>query len=206
MSVALSQGSDRTVEAILGAAVEQFVLTGVRRTSADDVARRAGVNRATLYRRVGTKHQIVAAAFLQETGRALARIEAAIGAVPPPGTDGFDATAYVRRFFSVTLTEVRENPLLQQLMRTDRDETLSGLTAGAGDFIALSSGLVARRIHQLRPHVGNTRTDDIEAVANTMARITQSLLLTPDGLPMLGTARQRRTFADRVVVPLVLGV
>ena len=57
--------------ALLDAAVEQFVLTGVRRTSADDIARRAGVNRATLYRRLGTKDQIVSQAILQETGRVL---------------------------------------------------------------------------------------------------------------------------------------
>ena len=72
--------------ALLDAAVEQFVLTGVRRTSADDIARRAGVNRATLYRRLGTKDQIVAQAILQETGRVLARITEAIGEVPPAGT------------------------------------------------------------------------------------------------------------------------
>jgi AcrR family transcriptional regulator len=48
--------------AILEAALEQLALTGVRRTSADDVARRAGVNRATLYRRFGSREQLLAAA------------------------------------------------------------------------------------------------------------------------------------------------
>src|SRR3990170_2293305 len=107
--------------ALLDAAVEQFVLTGVRRTSADDIARRAGVNRATLYRRLGTKDQIVSQAILQETSRVLARITDAIGEVPPPGTPGFDPAAYVLTFFSVTLGEVRDNVLLQQLMVKDRE-------------------------------------------------------------------------------------
>lgn len=194
-----------TVEPLLDAAVEQFVLTGVRRTSADDIARRAGVNRATLYRRVGTKEQIVAAAFLQETARALALIEEAIRPVPPAGTTDFDPRAYVVRFFSVTLAEVRGNDLLRQLMESDREETLVGLTSGAADVLTLAAGLVSTRITALRAHVGNHRTDDVEHVAHALARLTQSLLLTRGGRPRLDTAAQRRRFAQTVVMPLVLG-
>lgn len=192
-------------EALLDAAVEQFVLTGVRRTSADDIARRAGVNRATLYRRLGTKDQIVARAVLQETARVLARIEAAIGEVPPPGTDGFDPVDYVLTFFSVTVDEVRGNDLLQQLMLKDREDTLVGLTARAGDALTLSAGLVADRIRSLRAHVGNERTDDVTAIAVTLGRLTQSLLLTPDAPPRLDTRPRRRAYVEAVVVPLVLG-
>lgn len=192
-------------EALLDAAVEQFVLTGVRRTSADDIARRAGVNRATLYRRLGTKDQIVARAVLQETARVLARIEAAIGQVPPPGTAGFDPVDYVLTFFSVTVDEVRGNDLLQQLMLKDREDTLVGLTARAGDALTLSAGLVADRIRSLRAHVGNTRTDDIDSIAVTLGRLTQSLLLTPGTPPRLDTRARRRAYVEAVVVPLVLG-
>lgn len=192
-------------EALLDAAVEQFVLTGVRRTSADDIARRAGVNRATLYRRLGTKDQIVARAVLQETGRVLARIEAAIGEVPPPSTPGFDPVDYVLTFFSVTVDEVRGNDLLQQLMLKDREDTLVGLTARAGDALTLSAGLVADRIRSLRAHVGNERTDDVDAIAVTLGRLTQSLLLTPDAEPRLDTRARRRAYVEAVVVPLVLG-
>ncbi|MGA8255715.1 MAG: helix-turn-helix domain-containing protein [Nocardioides sp.] len=193
------------VDHLLDAAVEQFVLTGIRRTSADDIARRAGVNRATLYRRLGTMEQIVAAAVLRETGKSLERIEAAIGPVPTPGTPGFNPVAYVATMFSITLDEVRGNALLEQLMVKDRDETLLGLTAGAGDVLVLASGLVVDRILELRRHVGNDRTDDVHAIAVTLSRLTQSLLLTPAGPPDLGDPRDRATFVEAVVVPLVLG-
>lgn len=194
---------------LLDAAVEQFVLTGVRRTSADDIARRAGVNRATLYRRLGTKDQIVAAAILQETSRVLARITDAIGDVPPPGTAGFDPAEYVLTFFSVTIGEVRDNQLLQQLMVKDREDTLIGLTARAGDVIALAAELSADRIIKLRAYVGAPRTGDgdranAEATAHTLARLTQSLLLTPDGPPRLDTAARRKAYVDAVIVPMVL--
>lgn len=196
--------------ALLDAAVEQFVLTGVRRTSADDIARRAGVNRATLYRRLGTKDQIVSQAILQETSRVLARIQDAIGDVPPPGTPGFDPAAYVLTFFSVTIGEVKDNQLLQQLMVKDREDTLIGLTARAGEVIALSAELSADRIVKLRAYVGTPppkdgEVDDAPAVAQTLARLTQSLLLTPDGPPRLDTAARRKAYVDAVIVPMVLG-
>ncbi len=191
--------------ALIDAAVEQFVLTGVRRTSADDIARRAGVNRATLYRRLGTKDQIVSQAILQETGRVLGRITEAIGEVPPEGTPDFDPAAYVLTFFSVTIGEVKDNQLLQQLMVKDREDTLIGLTAHAGDVIALAAELSADRIRKLRTYVGNTDSSDALATGHTLARLTQSLLLTPDGPPRLDTAARRKSYVDAVIVPMVLG-
>jgi AcrR family transcriptional regulator len=191
--------------ALLDAAVAQFALTGVRRTSADDIARRAGVNRATLYRKLGTKSQILNSAILQETGRALARIEEAIGDVPKPGPRGFDPAAYVLRFFTVTIDEVRGNQLLSQVMLMDREDALVGLTERAGDALALAAELSADRIRKLRAYVGNPETADIVPVSVTLARLTQSLLLTPDGPPRLDTAARRRRYVDTVIVPMVLG-
>ncbi|MGH3414798.1 MAG: helix-turn-helix domain-containing protein [Marmoricola sp.] len=192
-------------EAIIAAAREQFLLTGVRRTSADDIARRAGVNRATLYRRLGTKDEIVRAAYVHETQLVLATIETAIGEVPAPGTAGFDPEAYVATFFAVTVTELRENKLLRLLLEIDQDETLAGLTLRAGDVLALSATLVADRIRTLRAYVGNTEVADIDDLAATFARLAQSLLLTTDAPPRLDTLADMARYARRVVVPMVLG-
>ena len=128
--------------------------------------------------------------------------------MPPPGTPGFDPAAYVLTFFSVTIGEVKDNQLLQQLMVKDREDTLIGLTARAGEVIALSAELSADRIVKLRAYVGNPRrgpTDEVVAVAQTLARLTQSLLLTPDGPPRLDTAARRKAYVDAVIVPMVLG-
>jgi AcrR family transcriptional regulator len=190
---------------LLDAAVAQFALTGVRRTSADDIARRAGVNRATLYRKLGTKSQILNRAILQETARALGRIEEAIGDVPAPGTRGFDPAAYVLRFFTVTIDEVRGNQLLRQVMLMDREDALVGLTARAGDALALAAELSADRIRKLRAYLGNPETADVVSVSVTLARLTQSLLLTPDGPPRLDSAARRKKYVDAVIVPMVLG-
>lgn len=194
-----------SVESLLDAARAQFLRTGVRRTSGDDIARRAGVNRATLYRRVGTKDEIVRRTYLAETEKVLAVIEAATGPVPDPGTPGFDPVAYVERFFTVTISELRENALLQQLLEIDREQTLLGLTLEAGPTLTVSSMLVADRVRSLRAYVGNDETDDVEDLAGTMARLAQSLLITPDAPPRLGSKDQMQAYARRVIAPMILG-
>ncbi|RNL61353.1 TetR/AcrR family transcriptional regulator [Nocardioides marmoriginsengisoli] len=194
-----------SVTSLLDAARAQFLRTGVRRTSGDDIARTAGVNRATLYRRVGTKDEIVRQTYLAETQKVLAVIEAAIGPVPEPGAAGFEPVAYVETFFTVTITQLRENPLLQQLLVIDRDETLVGLTLNAGETLTLSTALVADRIRSLRRFVGNPEVDDIDDQAVTLARLAQSLLLTPDAPPRLDTKARMHAYARTVVAPMVLG-
>ncbi|MCZ4499828.1 MAG: TetR/AcrR family transcriptional regulator [Marmoricola sp.] len=193
------------VASILDAARAQFLRTGVRRTSGDDIARSAGINRATLYRRVGTKGEIVRRTYLQETERVLAAIEAAIGPVPAPGTPGFDAAAYVVDFFTVTITQVRDNPLLQQLLEIDQDDTLVALTLSAGETLTLSAALVADRIRSLRAHADNPATDDVDDLAGTLARLTQSFVLTPSAPPVLDSKAQMAAYARAVIVPMILG-
>jgi AcrR family transcriptional regulator len=195
-----------TVESILDAAHAQFLRTGVRRTSGDDIARRAGVNRATLYRRVGTKDEIVRATYLQETRRVLAEIETTIGDVPTRAGDaGFDPVEYVETFFTVTITQLRGNALLAQLLEIDRDETLLGLTLNAGDALSLSAALAVDRMRKLRTYVGNDDVADLTDLAVTFARIAQSLVLTPEAPPLLDTEARMRAYARMVIVPMVLG-
>ena len=191
--------------ALLDAAVEQFAITGARRTSADDIARRAGVNRATLYRKLGTKEQILQAAIVQETSKVLATIEAAVGPVPSPGTPGFKPSTYVLNLFTVTVAAARDNRLRQQLTITDPEDALVALTAGAHDVLNLGADLVETKIRQLRAYTGNRRRNDIRPAAVTLARLTHSLILTPDAEPILTTPKQHRQYVDAVIVPMVLG-
>jgi AcrR family transcriptional regulator len=190
---------------ILRAALEQFALTGVRRTSTDDIARRAGVNRATLYRRLGAKEDIVAAAFLHEAGRVLTQIDSGIGDLDERWTTT-DLDDYIVRFFTITLTTLRDNRLLHQLLEVDRDETLRALTIGAANVVELSSAFLADRIRRIRQRSGgSTDPAEIGALSAVLARLTQSLLLTPDGPPRVRTRAQMRSFAESVLVPMIRG-
>ncbi len=199
-------GAESTADAqILRAALEQFALTGVRRTSTDDIARRAGVNRATLYRRLGAKNEIVAAAFLYEAGRVLTEIDSGTGVLPEQPTDA-EIDDYIVRFCTVTLTTLRDNRLLHQLLEVDRAEILQALTIGAGDVVELASAFLAERILLVREHSGgSTDTDEIASLSAILARLTQSLLLTPDGPPQLRSRDEIAAFAASALVPLIRG-
>lgn len=65
---------DATDERILQVAVERFTRFGIARTNADDIAKAARVNRTTLYRRIGTKDDLVIAAMAFEVNRMRAEV------------------------------------------------------------------------------------------------------------------------------------
>src|SRR5258708_20683008 len=58
---------DPATQAILDAAVVEFQQHGFRRVALDDVARRAGVSRTTIYRRFVGRDELVAAVIDPET-------------------------------------------------------------------------------------------------------------------------------------------
>src|SRR5919201_812188 len=68
---------DAVAERILDGALEQFQLVGLRRSTIDDVARRARVGRVTVYRRIGQKDELVEAVILRELRRLFAAVDAA---------------------------------------------------------------------------------------------------------------------------------
>ena len=67
---------DKTYEKVLDAGLALFVEFGLRRTTMEDVASKAGIGRATAYRRFADKDQLIQVVILRECQRELARIEA----------------------------------------------------------------------------------------------------------------------------------
>ncbi|NTY62441.1 TetR/AcrR family transcriptional regulator [Mycolicibacterium sphagni] len=65
---------DPSTEAILDAALVEFDQHGIRRVALDDVARRAGVSRTTIYRRFANKDDLVSAVVDRENAQLFADI------------------------------------------------------------------------------------------------------------------------------------
>ena len=193
--------------AILEAALEQFALTGIRRTSTDDVARRAGVNRATLYRRFGSREQLLAAAYLHEAGRVLEELTRRVPEVPDDAGSGadFDPAANVVTMFTEAVTLMRSHPLLERMRQIDGDLIAQGMTVGAGDVLGFAADTLAHRIRELHRWRGTEPPADPRDLGHTVARLIHSLVLTPGGGPDLDTPAAARRYAAAVVVPLVLG-
>lgn len=63
-----------THDVILDAAEDCFALVGARGTTIDDIAAAAGVSRITVYRRIGSRDQVILSVLLRIVDRHLARI------------------------------------------------------------------------------------------------------------------------------------
>jgi AcrR family transcriptional regulator len=189
---------------ILEAALDQLALTGVRRTSTDDIARRAGINRATLYRRFGSREELLSAVYLHEAGRLIARLSETVQDVPEPGTHkDFDAATNVVDYFSTAVRLVRRNELLQRMLVVDREDTLTALTIEAGPVLKMCTAVLADRIRALHRWQGRPDTA-VEDLAAALARLAQSLVLTPSAPPRLRTHADYARFGRAVIVPMVL--
>ena len=191
--------------AILEAALEQFALTGIRRTSTDDVARRAGVNRATVYRRFGSREQLLAAAYLHEAGRALDQLTARVPDVPAAAGGDFDPAENVVTMFTEAVALMRGHPLLQRMLEVDQDQLARSMTVGAADVLGFAADTIAHRIRELHRWRGTEPPADPTDLGHTVARLIHSLVLTPGGGPDLTSPKSARRYAATVVVPLVLG-
>ncbi|WP_405161595.1 oxygenase MpaB family protein [Nocardia sp. NBC_01499] len=78
------EDADRTVARILDASLVEAASVGVSRLKIDAVARRAGVNRTTVYRRFGDLDGLIAALTLREGGRMADTIFRAVEGVRDP--------------------------------------------------------------------------------------------------------------------------
>jgi AcrR family transcriptional regulator len=155
-----------TTQQILDAALAELTEFGMRRTTIEDVTRRARVGRMTLYRRFSSKEELFRAVVTREVARVLAYAQE---------TMARQATVEeaLAEGLVVGLRATRTHPLLTRLMNTDREAVLPYLTVDAQGALATVTAflypLVATRLAE--PDAGR--------VAHMLARVSQSLALTP---------------------------
>lgn len=177
-----------TVTAILDAAFELFLDFGFRKVSIEDVARRAGVSRVTIYRHYSGKKDLLQAVCLRELRAVIAEIEQALDALPPNRDIIVEALVML-------LHRVRRGPLLRRILETEPEWLAVQATLEAADALKLTTALATQFLRQER-FSGMFIDERIDAVAELFVRVLQSALLTPGGL--LGSDDEddlRRVFA-----------
>lgn len=165
---------DATYERILNAGLAQFSEFGLRRTTMEDVAKQAGIGRATAYRRFGDKHQLIQAVILRECQQQLDRIEAHVGALPNQQEALLEA-------FVMAVTRAHGHPLLRRLLRSEPEDILPTLTVHWSSMMALFRQQLAGQIDNAN-RAGTLCVHDADQVAELLLRLMQSLLLSPTGL------------------------
>lgn len=178
---------DTTARRVLEAAARQLELFGIQRTTMDDVARRAGVSRVTIYRHYATKDALVEAVVLQEVRTFLDALGAHLERFP-------DDEDRVVEAFAFTAAGLRAHTLLRRLLDGEPELFLPQLTTGAAPLIAMARELIVdyatRRFPDLPP-------EDAALGAELGIRLMISLVLTPDGVVDLDDGERLRELARR---------
>ena len=184
---------------ILGATLEQAELVGMRRITMEDVARRSGVGRATLYRRFPTKAALIDAVVLAEARRYFDGNAQACSTA----TTLEDRLVFGTVF---TVTFLREHALLKKLLRTEPETILPSLTVEAGPILDFA---IDQSAAELRTEIyGNAAiTPDQERHLRTVAelhtRLTLSFIVTQHSGVNLATIDDTRAFVRQYLLPMI---
>ncbi|NBH04853.1 TetR/AcrR family transcriptional regulator [Amycolatopsis sp. SID8362] len=188
---------DETSERIMGAALTQAEDFGLRRFTVDDVARRVGLSRVTIYRYFPKKDQLLNALILREMKRFLTKVDAVVEAQATPEEKLIEGLSF-------SLGYLRGHRLLNRLLRTEPELILPQLTVQAGGLFAAARARIAAHFHaEIAAGRLSLPAEDIDGMAELLIRIVVSLVLTPDTVLPVDDDVQRRRLAELYLAPIV---
>jgi len=185
------RGADPSTEAILDAAVVEFERHGLRRVALEDVARRAGVSRTTIYRRFAGKDELIAAVVERENVSLFADIAAELKQAGPQSN-------YYVEAFTLSILRVRRHRVLNRMM-TDEPALVLEL---AGRHYGAAIDRMADALREIFPEGFAERIGEpaVNELADTILRYAAMALLLPGARP-LHTADDIRAFATPHFLP-----
>lgn len=184
---------DRTIGRILDAALMEAASVGLQRLTVEDVVRRAGIGRMTVYRRFPRRDDLVHALVMRETQRFLAAVAAGIDRAADP-RDG------VAEAFVAAVTFAQTHPLLRRIAHTDPGSLTETVAADDAALLAMGEAFIARHIHGDLPGAPSRQA---RWVASVFARLFLTWVAIPPSEPDPTNDAQLRAFAREVLTPMV---
>ncbi len=185
-----------TATRVLDAAYDELSLVGLQRTSMEDVARRAGVSRVTVYRHFATKAELVEQVLHREFGRLVQQYLAGLQAAET-------AEDRIVGGYLTTLQALRRNPLLQGLLSVELDSLVSSMAGRTDDVLAMARSFIAAQL-QAEQAAGEIAADvPVEVVADLMPRVAISYVLVPGDVVDLDDDEAARTMVRSFLLPLL---
>ena len=188
-------GTDELLDRVAAAALAQFAEFGIRRSTIDDVARRAGVSRVTVFRRFENKRRLVEVVVAREIRRGVA-------ALARSWEDGEALEQRLLHGLSFTVTFVSGHSLFDRLLRSEPEVLLPLLTVDGGPGAALYRSLIAELL-RAEIKAGRAATTDPDRVAEVIARLALSLVLTRDGAISLDDPDSMGALVKHVLLPIL---
>ncbi|HEY2578214.1 MAG TPA: TetR family transcriptional regulator [Streptosporangiaceae bacterium] len=195
-------GADPVTERILDAALGQFEDFGLRRSTMEDIARRCGLSRITIYRRFPKKENLVEAVVLRE-------LHSFLGDLVTVGGDDISPADRIIERVAFALHYLRGHSLLRRLLRTEPEAILPSLTVNGGPVVDMarehSAAFIRRDLFG-----GATPPPEVERRIQTVAelgvRIVLSFILTPSSAIPMNTLDEARAFARELIAPVQASV
>lgn len=181
-------------EVILDAALVELERHGFRKVALDDVARRAGVSRTTIYRRFANRDELVGAVIERENVALFADIARELN----QAKDAKPQANYYVEAFTLSIMRFRRHRVLNQMIVDD--------PALAQEMLHRHYGAVVERMAAalrvifpdgFAERIGAAVVNDL---ADTILRYAAMVLLLPSVQP-LQTADEVRAFATRHFLP-----
>lgn len=188
-------GEDALFDRVAAAALDEFAEHGIRRTSMEDVARRAGVSRMTVFRRFASKQRLIEVVIAREVRRGMQELD-----LLWEGAETLEDRLVAG--FEFAGRYVRGHPLFDRLLRSEPEVLLPPLTLDGGPVLELYRSLIAHRL-LAEINAGRAATSDIDGVADVIARLAISLLLTRDGTITLDDPHSVRRLVNLTLLPML---
>ncbi|MGK8506395.1 TetR/AcrR family transcriptional regulator [Nocardia asiatica] len=191
----MSTGWDAVDEKIMDAALDRILQVGIRRSSLDDIAKRSGVNRVTIYRRFTGKENLVDAVLERETQRMLAEVTAIAMAAT-------DIDLRIEETVLHVLRQTRMHRLVHRLLTVAPEEALAFYTVRGAQIVSLGIRYIAELLERAQELELIGRYDALP-VAEMIARLAHSVMLTPTACVDFAEDDATREFVRAAIVPMV---
>ncbi|MEU4316182.1 TetR/AcrR family transcriptional regulator [Nocardia sp. NPDC024068] len=194
-----SPGLQDGIEArILDAALIRFSEFGVKKTTIEDIARQAGVDRVTVYRRVGSRDDVVQAVVSREVAAVLTEVDAI-------STRHNSLDDLVADIFVTVIARWREHILVKRMLTVEPERILEKLTIEGGPVFAMSVAAAHTALCRAADSGLLAEPADLLTRAEVVCRLVHSFILCPSGLVPLNSDEDLDQFARTYVVPIVTG-
>lgn len=180
---------------ILDAALQTMITVGLKRTTVEAIAARAGVSHMSVYRRWSTKNHVLLAVLLREVEVLFADIDADIAGIR-------DMTGKAITGFSTLYWFLHTHPLVGAAIRSDPETMLPLVTTSVGPAIDRAAGYISDSIRRDAGRTGVSVTDP-DALGEVFARLIHSLLISPTATTAVNTRTKVAAYARLYVVPLL---
>ncbi|MGH3559238.1 MAG: TetR/AcrR family transcriptional regulator [Mycobacterium sp.] len=184
-------GDDPATRAILDAAIVEFEQHGFRRVALDDVARRAGVSRTTIYRRFAGRDELVAAVIDRENAVLFADIADELKDLGPQSN-------YYVEAFTLSIMRFRQHRVLTRMIADDPGLML-GLAHQHWDD-AVERMAAALRVIFPEGFAERIGAPAVDELADNILRYAAMVLLLPSRQP-LNSVDDVRAFATEHFLP-----